>query len=229
MKKRNLVSLVIVGTLILVLLLGYFTCGIFVIQPIGAIPEGATVVYWRPGTILPFISSPDAICQKHVGYVNLLGRGMALGTAGKVVAERKIITLPYSRTLYLFSTGGYEYNGVETQQSRSDTTTSLFEDERLNRPSRSDFKILSLKGVWREYRGLVAIGEIKNEGSVAVGVEIEVIARDEDGVLVDSAQFWPNSISNILPGETCGIDYTITEDRSAKSIEAKVVRVNIWQ
>ncbi|HUU17172.1 MAG TPA: hypothetical protein VMW72_08490 [Sedimentisphaerales bacterium] len=44
MKKRNLVSLVIVGTLILVLLLGYFTCGIFVIQPIGAIPEGATVV-----------------------------------------------------------------------------------------------------------------------------------------------------------------------------------------
>ena len=228
MKKRNIVRLLIVGALIIVLLLSYFTCGIFVIQPIGAIPEGITIVYFRHGTNFPFISSPDALCQKHVGYVNLFGRGIILGSAGKVVAERKIISLPYSRTLYLFSTGGYEYNNVETQQSSSNNTTSIFKDERLNKSSRSDFKILSLKGVWREYRGLVAIGEIKNEGDIAAGVEIEVIARDKNGILVDSARFWPNSISNIFPGETCGIDFPITEDRSAETIEAKVIRVNSW-
>ena len=96
------------------------------------------------------------------------------------------------------------------------------------KPQYSDFKIVSYKGVWREYRGLVIIGEIKNEGSIAAGVQIEVIARDKDGVLVDSQTFWPNSIRNILPGGTCGIDFTITEDKRTKTIEAKIIEVRIW-
>jgi hypothetical protein len=39
----------------------YFTTGLFVIQPIGALPEGATVWYWRFDTSLPFISSTDGL------------------------------------------------------------------------------------------------------------------------------------------------------------------------
>lgn len=39
-------------------------CGIFIIQPIGAIPEGATIVYWRSGLNVPFIASADGLLVK---------------------------------------------------------------------------------------------------------------------------------------------------------------------
>lgn len=42
-------------------LLFYFSFGFFVIQPIGAIPDGATVLYFRPGLHVTFISSADGI------------------------------------------------------------------------------------------------------------------------------------------------------------------------
>ena len=88
---------------------GYFTTGFFVIQPIGAVPEGATVWYWRLDTSLPFISSADGLLlEKELG-VSLLGRAVALGAVAKPITDRKIASLPYSRTLYLVSTGGREF------------------------------------------------------------------------------------------------------------------------
>jgi len=93
--------------------------------------------------------------------------------------------------------------------------------------SPSDFKILSFNPKWENGR-LRAVGEIKNTGKISGGPHVEVIARDEKGVLVESQDFWPNSISNISPGGTCGIEYTITRDRRAKTAEIKVVGVNVW-
>jgi hypothetical protein len=73
---------------------------IFVIQPIGAIPEGVTViVYGVPG--LNFIDSPDAFCQRHQGGVNLLCRGMAAGTVAK--NGTILLRLPYMSILYAMS------------------------------------------------------------------------------------------------------------------------------
>jgi hypothetical protein len=93
----------------LVCSLTYFTTGFFVIQPIGALPEGATIWYWRLDTSLPFICSADGLLlEKHEG-VSLLGRAVALGAVARPIADRKIATLPYSRTLYLISTGGREF------------------------------------------------------------------------------------------------------------------------
>jgi hypothetical protein len=86
----------------------YFTTGLFVIQPIGALPEGATVWYWRIDTKLPFISSADGLLVEKQAGVSLLGRAVALGAIAGPIADRKIATLPYSRTLYLISTGGRE-------------------------------------------------------------------------------------------------------------------------
>jgi len=110
-KKRrriNVTVLVLVGSLLIAGVI-YFTVGLFVIQPIGAIPEGATILYWRHGTNLPFISSPDGLLLNKGQGVSLLGRVVVLGVVGKLLEKRKIIVLPYSRTLYLISTGGKEF------------------------------------------------------------------------------------------------------------------------
>lgn len=80
---------------------------IFVIQPIGAIPEGRTVIISRL-TKLNFIDSPDAFCEREMGSVNLLCRGMV---AARVANQATIIArLPYSSTLYGISTGGKSYD-----------------------------------------------------------------------------------------------------------------------
>jgi len=76
---------------------------IFVVQPIGAIPDGTTVVISRL-TNVNFIDSPDAICLRRLGKVTLLCRGIV---AGRVAQEAEIyMRLPYSEWLYTYTTGG---------------------------------------------------------------------------------------------------------------------------
>jgi len=83
----------------------YFALTLFVVQPIGAIPDGVTIVTWRrEGT--QFIDSADAVCKRKMGSVNLLCRVAAIGGIAK---GDILLRLPYSRTLYLISTGGEEY------------------------------------------------------------------------------------------------------------------------
>ena len=80
---------------------------VFVVQPIGAVPEGRTVVMSRL-TNTKFIDSADAICLRIQDGVSLLCRGIVLG---RVLEEADIyFRLPYSRTLYRISTGGTEYD-----------------------------------------------------------------------------------------------------------------------
>jgi hypothetical protein len=73
---------------------------IVVVQPIGAIPDGITVlVTGLPG--LNLIDSPDAICQRKQGGVSLLCRGV---TAGAIAKNGHIIArLPYSSVLFRMS------------------------------------------------------------------------------------------------------------------------------
>ncbi len=92
--------------LILIVCIGTFAytkLSIFTIQPIGAIPEGVTLIVWkRDGD--PFFNSADSICLKKQGYVSLLCRGLALGNS---IDKKDIIyKLPYSEYAYLKSTEG---------------------------------------------------------------------------------------------------------------------------
>ena len=84
-------------------------CGIFVIQPIGAIPEGTTIIYWRTGINLPFIASADGLLAKSDVGVSLFGRGIILAKYAKTIKEKEIFRIGYSETLYLWSTGGRKY------------------------------------------------------------------------------------------------------------------------
>lgn len=88
-------------------LITFGVISIFVIQPIGALPEGRTIVLLRESSILNRIDSADAICFRELKNVNLLCRGIILGT----VLEKNyiLLKLPYSETLYKISTEGREY------------------------------------------------------------------------------------------------------------------------
>jgi hypothetical protein len=80
---------------------------IFVIQPIGAVPEGRTVIITRLNT-MQFIDSADAWCERQAGGVNLLCRGAVMA---RVVNQAIILArLPYSETLYKISTDGKSYD-----------------------------------------------------------------------------------------------------------------------
>jgi len=85
---------------------------IFVVPPIGAVPEGRTVVLLRYSrnekgdrvTLnTKLIDSADAICQRNMGYVNLLCCGMALATVagGGII----LLRLPYSSLLQQIAEG----------------------------------------------------------------------------------------------------------------------------
>jgi hypothetical protein len=87
-------------------LIGSQFVSIFVVQPIGAVPEGRTLIISRLST-LKFIDSADGWCERQFDKVNLMCR---LSVMGKVVNEATIIArLPYSDTLYRISTSGKTY------------------------------------------------------------------------------------------------------------------------
>ena len=107
-KRRRIRLLVVVGGCLLVILavFVYNEFTIFVVQPIGALPEGATVVIWRTGK-LNFIDSADGFCARESGGVSLLCRGAVL--AAVVKNNQILLRLPYSETLYQVSTDGKTY------------------------------------------------------------------------------------------------------------------------
>ena len=102
MKKISILIIILV-----ILLIASTQVSFFVIQPMGAVPEGKTLVISRLNN-LNFIDSADAVCERTTGNVNLLGRGLILATVAK--NAKIILRLPYSETLYLWSTGGKKYS-----------------------------------------------------------------------------------------------------------------------
>ena len=84
----------------------YTQLTIFVIKPIGALPEGRTIIILRLNKT-KFIDSPDAMCERIQGGVSLLCRGMVLGAVA--TKSTILLRLPYSSWLYSISTNGIEY------------------------------------------------------------------------------------------------------------------------
>lgn len=87
------------------LALFYAFCGFYTVQPIGALPDGATAIVWRESGE-PFFNSADALCLERMGGVSLLCRGMAMRQAP---TDRIILRLPYIHFAYTMSTGGKEF------------------------------------------------------------------------------------------------------------------------
>lgn len=91
---------------IIILIVTYSQITLFVVQPIGAVPTGKTLVILRLNKT-NFIDSADAMCVRETGSLNLLCRGMMMSA---VINKSKILMkLPYSKFLYEISTGGKKY------------------------------------------------------------------------------------------------------------------------
>jgi hypothetical protein len=88
------------------ILLIYTQLTIFVVPPIGAAPEGRTLIISRLNKS-QFVDSADAMCDRIQGGVSLLCRGLVLGAVAKNATI--YLRLPYSESLYLISTGGKTY------------------------------------------------------------------------------------------------------------------------
>lgn len=103
-KRASLLALVVTVILFVV---AYTQLTIFVVPPIGAIPEGKTLIISRLKQT-EFIDSADAMCERTQGGVSLLCRGMLLGAVAK--NSNIYLRLPYSESLYMISTGGKIYS-----------------------------------------------------------------------------------------------------------------------
>lgn len=103
-KRRVVIWMVVLALLVIV---AYTQLTIFVVQPIGAVPEGRTIIVWRTDK-LKFIDSADAVCEREMGGVSLLCRGAIMGSVAG--SDRILARLPYSETLYSISTDGKRYD-----------------------------------------------------------------------------------------------------------------------
>ena len=103
MKRSHTIALVVAAVLTIVI---YTQITIFVIPPIGALPEGKTVIIARLNKT-EFIDSPDGMCERIQGDVSLLCRGMVMGAV--IGRSTILLRLPYSSWLYSVSTGGKTY------------------------------------------------------------------------------------------------------------------------
>lgn len=104
MKKNHTIALVIIAVLVVTI---YTQITIFVVPPIGALPEGKTVIITRLNKT-KFIDSADGMCERIQGGVSLLCRGMIMGAV--IEKSTILLRLPYSSWLYSISTGGKEYD-----------------------------------------------------------------------------------------------------------------------
>ena len=103
MKTRNKILITVLAVFIALGVVAYNKLTLFVVQPIGALPEGVTLVIRQSGQ-LEFIDSADALCERTTGKASLLCRAAVLG---KIAEEKKIYAkLPYNKWLYSRSFSG---------------------------------------------------------------------------------------------------------------------------
>jgi hypothetical protein len=100
MKKITLIFFVF---LIAGSIFAYTQLTLFVVQPIGAVPNGVTLVISRTEKT-NFIDSADSICERIQNGVSLLCRGMVLAQIGR--DAQIFVRLPFSEYLYSMSTNG---------------------------------------------------------------------------------------------------------------------------
>jgi len=107
LRADNMKKALTASGIALICLIVYTQITIFSVPPIGAVPEGRTVIMLRLNKT-NFIDSADAMCVRIQGYVSLLCRGMTM--AGVVNATTILARLPYSETIYKISTDGKTYD-----------------------------------------------------------------------------------------------------------------------
>jgi hypothetical protein len=93
-------------------------------------------------------------------------------------------------------------------------------------PTEDDFEIVSYR-VEDDPPNTRIIGEIRNRGSVAAGVELEAVALDARGVVIDEVRFWASGATNIPPGASQ--PFVATGPRmGTRGVEVRAISVRVW-
>jgi hypothetical protein len=85
------------------------------------------------------------------------------------------------------------------------------------------FALLYFRAIQDGFGGVSVIGEVRNVGSVARGVELQATLRDADGRVVAVGHFCPASYKNIVPGETWPFSYSFGRQEGIVKAEMRIV------
>jgi len=85
------------------------------------------------------------------------------------------------------------------------------------------FTVLHFRAVADEYGGISVVGEIRNTGSAARGVELQASLRDANGRVVAVGHFCPASYRNIAPGESWPFAYSFGRQEGIADAELRIV------
>ncbi len=88
---------------------------------------------------------------------------------------------------------------------------------------RHGFAILNFRAIRDIYDQVSVIGEIKNTGSSARGVELQASLRDPSGHILAVGHFFPSSYQSIVPGETWPFTYSFGRQEDAVDAELRIV------
>jgi len=81
----------------------------------------------------------------------------------------------------------------------------------------------------RDHAGVVTVlGEVRNNGSVAKGVELRAILRGDNGRVIAERGFWPASLENLKPGEIRPFTFPLGGYENVAQIELQITRVRQW-
>ena len=116
-------------------------------------------------------------------------------------------------------------SGVTTEQQAADNLAQVKSRGKARSPCLEDygFAVLEFRAIRDAYGMVSVIGEIRNVGPAARGVELQATLRDRNGRLTAVGHFYPASCTNIIPDETWPFTYSFGSRQDAVSAELRIV------
>ncbi len=112
---------------------------------------------------------------------------------------------------------------IPGRPANTSTSTEAKTDGGSPSLERHGFTILNFRAIRDIYDQVSVLGEIKNTGSAARGVELQASLRDASGHLLAVGHFFPASYQNIAPGETWPFTYSFGRQEDAANAELRIV------
>ncbi len=112
---------------------------------------------------------------------------------------------------------------AQSQAADASTPTATKTDSGSARLERHGFAILTFRAIRDIYDQVSVVGEIKNTGSSARGVELQASLRDSSGHVLAVGHFFPSSYQSIVPGETWPFTYSFGRQEDAANAELRIV------
>ncbi len=85
------------------------------------------------------------------------------------------------------------------------------------------FAVLDFRAIRDGYGKVSVIGEVRNVGKAARGVELQATLRNSDGRVLAVQHFQPASDSSIVPGEAWPFGYSFGRQPDAVKAELRIV------